>query len=191
MRKRISEEKLEEIRKMFVAGNEVKDIALLLKVSKSVVYSAIKTLKRRKSSDGLKHGIYDKAEDTYILDNFLTKTAAELGEYLKRSKNSVYCRMVRLRKNNNIALKNNVGNKASSQVEIFNNAKRNQIKLIEIIKKIQSNKYIKIVTEDAIETVEVLNYNNRNFTIKHKNYRENFMYVEILMKTLVIAIWIK
>lgn len=136
---------------------------------------------------------YTIGEDMYLEDNFKKFTDKQMGESLGRSEASVTQRLSIIRKKGKIGFKlaKRIGNNNqfmgnSNEMKLMVQGQRNKLSIADFKNRIINGGFIRLMIGENIEKCLVEYVNKSYFTVKRKNYRDSYKFVELMQGTVTI-----
>lgn len=138
---------------------------------------------------------YTIDEDKYLEDKFKKLTALQIGINLGRSEASVYQRLHAIREKGTIGYKliPKDGNEHqlvanSPQMRLLTQGQKNKIDISQAKEKIVAGQYLKIMVGTKVEKCLVEFVTESYFSVKRKNYRDSFKFIELMQGTVTILV---
>lgn len=131
---------------------------------------------------------YSANEDAYLKDNFKKMTYGQIANELGRTERSVALRADRIRSHGVIGYKNKEQTVTAVDIRLLTQGEINKLSMAQFILRIKNGSYINLMVGATKEKCLVEYVNENYFTVKRKNYRDSYKFVELMQGTVTILV---
>ena len=138
---------------------------------------------------------YTLGEDSYLKNNYMKTTSIQMANILGRTIKSVEQRLNTIRSKGKVGYKlaQMQGNRNqfmgnATELKLLIQGQKNRINITQARDKVIAGEYINIKVDNVIEKCLVEFKTDNYFSVKRKNYRDSFKFVELMQGTVVILV---